>query len=85
MIFAHKDSSVEMFDKVKNRLPNLSDDAIMKLINNPANYKVMKESRNNVKRVLREVIEEFISNEDDSIAINPNENLGLNSPMENDF
>lgn len=78
-------SMKQMFDKVKNRLPNLSDDAIMKLINNPANYKVMKESRNNVKRVLREVIEEFISNEDDSIAINPNENLGLNSPMENDF
>jgi len=78
-------SMKQMFDKVKNRLPNLNDDAIMKLINNPANYKVMKESRNNVKRVLREVIEEFISNEDDSIAINPNENLGLNSPMENDF
>lgn len=78
-------SMKQMFDKVKNRLPNLSDDAIMKLINNPANYKVMKESRNNVKKVLREVIEEFISNEDDSIAINPNENLGLNSPMENDF
>ena len=39
----------------------------------------------NVKKVLREVIEEFISNEgDDSISINPNENLGLNSPIEND-
>lgn len=45
----------------------------------------MKERRNNVKRVLREVIEEFISNEDDSIAINPNDNLGLKSPIENDF
>lgn len=78
-------SMKQMFDKVKNRLPNLSDDAIKKLINNPANYKVMKESRKSVKKVLREVIEEFISNEgDDSISINPNENLGLNSPMEND-
>lgn len=78
-------SMKQMFDKVKSKLPNLSDDAIMKLINNPANYKVMKESRNNVKRVLREVIEEFISNEDDSIVINPNDNLGLHSPLENDF
>lgn len=78
-------SMKQMFDKVKNRLPNLSDDAIMKLINNPANYKVMKESKSNVKTVLREVIEEFISNEDDSIAIDPNENLGIHSPMENDI
>ena len=31
----------QMFDKVKNRLPNLSDNAIMKLINNPASYKVV--------------------------------------------
>lgn len=78
-------SMKQMFDKAKNRLPNLSDDVIMKLINNPANYKVMKESRKSVKKVLREVIEEFISNEgDDSISINPNENLGLNSPIEND-
>lgn len=34
-------SMKQMFDKVKNRLPNLSDDVIMKLINNPANYKVV--------------------------------------------
>lgn len=33
-------SMKQMFDKVKSKLPNLSDDAIKKLINNPANYKL---------------------------------------------
>lgn len=73
-----------MFKKLKERLPNLSDDALRKLITNPKNYRVVSESRFRTKDVIREVIEEFISNDDDSISIDPNENLGLRSPMEND-
>ena len=80
-----ENSMKQMFDKVKERLPNLSDDAVMRLINNPANYKVVKENRFSTKRILREVIEEFVANEDnDSVAINPNMNLGLKSPLEDD-
>lgn len=75
----------KLVNNIKKRLPNLSDESIRKIATNPKNFKSVNENMNSVKKVLREVIEEFISNEgDDSISINPNENLGLNSPMEND-
>jgi hypothetical protein len=78
-------SYTKLVKSIKKRLPNLSDDSIRKIATNPKNFKSVNENMNNVKKVLREVIEEFISNEgDDSISINPNENLGLNSPIEND-
>ncbi len=80
-----ENSMKQMFDKVKERLPNLSDEAIMKLINNPNNYKVMGENKNVTKNVIREVIEEFVSGEmnSDSIEIDPNMNLGIESPFDN--
>lgn len=78
-------SYTKLVKSIKKRLPNLSDDSIRKIATNPKNFKSVNENMNSVKKVLREVIEEFISNEgDDSISINPNENLGLNSPIEND-
>lgn len=78
-------SYTKLVKNIKKRLPNLSDESIRKIATNPKNFKSVNENMDNVKKVLREVIEEFISNEgDDSISINPNENLGLNSPIEND-
>lgn len=75
----------KLVNNIKKRLPGLNDASIRKIATNPKNFKSVNENMNSVKKVLREVIEEFISNEgDDSISINPNENLGLNSPIEND-
>ena len=73
---------------LKERFPKMSDEAINKIMNNPANYKEVMESRKSVKSIIREVIEELMNNEfrgannDDSVAINPDMNLGLQSPME---
>lgn len=74
--------------KLRERFPNLSDEAIERLFNNNANYR-MVENKKNVKSIIKEVIDEFMQNEfrgannfDDSIEINPNMNLGLHSPLE---
>ena len=76
--------------KLRERFPKLSDEAIEKLFNNNANYR-MVENRRSVKTIIREVIEELMQNEfrgannmEDSVEINPNMNLGLQSPLENE-
>ena len=77
--------------KLRERFTKLSDEAIEKLFNNNANYR-MVENRRNVKTIIKEVIDEFMQNEfkgadnmGDSIEINPNMNLGLQSPLENEM
>jgi hypothetical protein len=77
--------------KLRERFPKLSDEAIEKLFNNNANYR-MVENRRNVKSIIKEVIDEFMQNEfrgannmEDSIEINPNMNLGLQSPLEHEM
>jgi len=73
-----------LLNALKERFPKTSEEAIMKLINNPANYR-MVENKMNTKNILKEVIEEFMQNDmenNDSVEINPNMNLGLESPLE---
>jgi recombinational DNA repair protein RecT len=68
----------------------MSDETIEKLVNNPANYKtVMNESKVRIKRIVREVIEEYLNNEslentdtEDVVSIKPGMNLGLVSPLQ---
>lgn len=68
---------------LKERFPKMNDDAINKIINNPANYR-MVENKMDTKSIIKEVIEELINDEmgDDSVAITPDMNLGLQSPLE---
>jgi len=78
------DAYYPLVNALRERFPKTSEEGIMKLINNPNNYKIV-ESKMNVKNILKEVIEEFIKNEtqnNDTIEINPNMNLGLGSPLE---
>jgi predicted SprT family Zn-dependent metalloprotease len=76
-----------LFKALREKFPKMSDDTIKKIINNPNNYR-MEENKKNMKSVIREVIEEFMQNEfrgannNDTIEINPNMNLGLHSPLE---
>lgn len=73
-----------LLNALKERFPKTSEEAIMKLINNPANYRIV-ENKMNTKNILKEVIEEFIQNDmenNDSVEINPNMNLGKYSPLE---
>lgn len=69
--------------KLRERFPKLNDEAIERLFNNNANYR-MVENKMNTKSIIKEVIEEFMSNEmnNDAIAIDPDMNLGLQSPLE---
>lgn len=76
-----------LFKSIKEKFPKMSDDAINKIINNPNNYR-LEENKMKTRKIIREVIEEFIQNEfrggknDDVIEITPEMNLGLHSPLE---
>ena len=67
----------------------MSYDTITKLIKNKSNYKKIEENKMNTKSIIKEVIQEFIQNEfggendeNGSIEITPNMNLGEFAPLE---
>lgn len=83
-VFEHDgENYYSLLTALKERFPRTSEEGILKLINNPANYR-MVENMVNAKSIIKEVIEEFMNDEmgDDSVAINPDMNLGLQSPLE---
>jgi len=87
--FEHDGSSYFGLKKaLRERFPKMSDEALEKIIQNPANYR-MEENRVNVKTIIEGVIDEFMENEfrgannnNDSIEITPDMNLGKYSPLE---
>jgi hypothetical protein len=67
----------------------MSYETISQLMGNRANFKKIEENNMNTKSILEEVIDEFMRNEfkgannmEDDITINPDMNLGLQSPLE---
>ena len=83
-VFEHDgENYYSLLTALKERFPRTSEEGILKLINNPANYR-MVENMINPKSIIKEVIEELMNTEmgDDSVAINPDMNLGLQSPLE---
>lgn len=86
--FEHDGSSYFGLKKaLKERFPKMSDEALEKIIQNPANYR-MKENKINLKTLIEGVIDEFMENEfkgannNDSVEITPDMNLGKYSPLE---
>lgn len=76
-----------LINSIKERFPKMNDDTINKIINNPANYKIV-ENKKDTKDIIKEVIDEFIANEsvgmnnDDCVSITPDMNLGTFSPLQ---
>ena len=72
---------------LRERFPKMSDEALEKIIQNPSNYR-MEENKVNFKRIIESVIDEFMENEfrgannNDSVEITPDMNLGEYSPLE---
>ena len=79
-------SFVELRNKLQQRFPNMSYETISKLMGNRNNFKKLEENNMNTKKIIKEVIEEFIEDEfvksDDSVEITPNMDLGKYSPLE---
>ena len=77
-------SFVELRNKLQQRFPNMSYETISKLMGNRANFKKLEENKMDTKKIIKEVIEEFMENEfgDDSVEITPNMDLGKYSPLE---
>jgi hypothetical protein len=81
-------SYTALLNALKERFPFTNEESIIKLINNPANYR-MVENKENIKSIVESVIQEFMRNEfrgannmDDSVEITPDMNLGEFSPLE---
>ena len=84
-------SFAELRAILQQRFPKMSYETISKLMGNKANFKQMAENRINVKTIISEVIDEFMQNEfrgannmGDTVEINPDMNLGLQSPLEDE-
>jgi hypothetical protein len=84
-------SFIELRNKLQQRFPNMSYETINQLMGNRANFKKLEENKMDAKSIIKEVINEFMQNEfrganniEDSVEINPNMNLGLQSPLEDE-
>ena len=65
---------------LKERFPKMSIESIRKIINNPANYR-MEENRITFSSIVEGVINELMD-DNDSVEITPDMNLGIKSPIE---
>lgn len=75
-------SYTQLYKALSEKLPKVSGDALKKLINNPANYRLMENKKRNYKDIIRETLEDFIKNDNDTVEITPDMNLGEYSPLE---
>lgn len=75
-------SYTQLYKALSEKLPKVSGDALKKLINNPANYRLMENKKRNYKDIIRETLEDFIRNDNDTVEITPDMNLGEYSPLE---
>jgi len=80
-------SKEQLVSKLKERFPKMSEETIEKIINNKANYKIMENKRNFINMIVETVMNEIKSNKksNDVVELNPNMNLGLQSPLETEF
>ena len=76
-------STEQLRQQLRQQFPNMRDEVIEKIMNNPSNYRVV-ENRRNANSIISEVIGEFIERQvgNDDIEIDPSMNLGLQSPLE---
>ena len=57
----------KLLSAIKTRFPNMSDEAIKKIMSNPSNY--IEESRNNrISRIITEVIDDYVQPNKDEIG-----------------
>lgn len=78
--------------ELQAKFPNMKEEVIDKLINNPNNYYTIDENKSfNLDKIIKESIDNYLlrefdltnrNNDDDSVEIDPNMNLGLESPLE---
>ena len=74
-------SESDLFNKLRERFPKMSDETIKKIMSNQANYQMTENKRKSLSDIIKEAIEEAIGN-DGTVDIDSNMNLGLHSPLE---
>ena len=71
--------------KLRNRFPNMNDEALDRIVNNNANYRLVENhvNRGLVRMIVEDVMNQYGYNKNnDVIDISPDMNLGLESPFE---
>ena len=77
----------DLRDKLVERFPKMSEVGIERIMSNKANYRVMENRRKkkiDVDMIVEKVLNDIV-NKDDRIKLNPDMNLGLESPLEEEF
>lgn len=74
--------------KVQERFPNMKDEVIDKILNNPKNYYEKMDENKYKEQIIENVINNFLNEEfntdEETVSIDPEMNLGLCSPLEFD-
>ena len=66
-------SESDLFNKLRERFPKMSDETIKKIMSNQANYQMTENKRKSLSDIIREAIEEAIGN-DGTVDIDSNMN-----------
>ena len=71
----------ELANKLQERFPNMKYAAINKIIGNSSNFREIKENKLSFRSIVEGVINELMDN-NDTVDITPDMNLGIKSPIE---
>lgn len=77
----------DLRDKLVERFPKMSEVGIERIMSNKANYRVMEnrgKKKIDVDMIVEKVLNDIV-NKDDRIKLNPDMNLGLESPLEEEI
>lgn len=77
----------DLRNKLVERFPKMNEVGVERIMSNKANYRVMENKRKkkiDIDMIVEKVLNDII-NKDDMIKLSPDMNLGLESPLEEEF
>ena len=77
-------NEMELYNNLKLKFPNMSDETIQKIMNNNSNYKTITENKKLINKIVESVMNKIQkkSNQNNIIDISSNFDLGNMSPIE---
>lgn len=78
-------NETELFNNLKMKFPNMSDETIQKIMNNKSNYTTITENKQFINKIVEAVMDKITkkdNNKDNIVNISSNFDLGAMSPLE---
>ncbi len=79
-------------NKLRERFPKMSEETIERIMNNKSNYQIEEKKRRKTDYIIEKVIKEYVNKKrkeekynNDAVELTPGMNLGLFSPLENEY